>query len=90
MTTNLDGAVVAVVGASGGLGEPIARLLAERGARLLLAGRRTGRLDALAIDGASTIALDVEAGSRSSPLRTTFSVDSTASSTPQASLRSDR
>ncbi|MFN0091733.1 MAG: SDR family NAD(P)-dependent oxidoreductase [Acidimicrobiales bacterium] len=47
MTTNLDGAVVAVVGASGGLGVPIARLLAERGARLLLAGRRTDRLAVL-------------------------------------------
>ena len=59
MTTNLDGAVVAVLGASGGLGAPIARLLAEKGARLLLAGRRTDRLDALGIDGSSTIALDV-------------------------------
>lgn len=59
MTTTLDGAVVAVVGASGGLGAPIARRLAERGARLLLAGRRTDRLDVLAIDGASTVALDL-------------------------------
>ena len=59
MTTILDGAVVAVVGASGGLGAPIAHRLAERGARLVLAGRRTDRLDALAIDGASTVALDL-------------------------------
>ncbi len=59
MTTNLDGAVVAVLGASGGLGAPIARLLAEHGARLLLAGRRTDRLDALGIHGASTVTLDV-------------------------------
>jgi len=59
MTTNLDGAVVAVVGANGGLGAPIARLLAERGARLVLAARRTERLAALEIEGASIVALDV-------------------------------
>ncbi len=59
MTTNLDGAVVAVVGANGGLGAPIARLLAERGARLVLAARRTARLAALDIEGASIVALDV-------------------------------
>ena len=59
MTTDLDGAVVAVVGASGGLGAPIARQLAERGAHLVLAGRRQDRLDALAIDGASSVALDI-------------------------------
>ena len=59
MTTNLDGAVVAVVGANGGLGAPIARLLAERGARLVLAARRTERLAALDIEGASIVALDV-------------------------------
>jgi NADP-dependent 3-hydroxy acid dehydrogenase YdfG len=59
MTTNLDGAAIAVVGASGGLGEPIVRLLAARGTRLLLAGRRAERLDALGIPGASVVALDV-------------------------------
>ena len=59
MTTNLDGAVVAVVGANGGLGAPIARLLAERGARLVLATRRPERLAALDIEGASIVALDV-------------------------------
>jgi len=59
MTTNLAGAVVAVVGASGGLGAPIARLLAERGARLVLAGRQHDRLRALAIESAPTVALDL-------------------------------
>jgi len=59
MTTNLAGAVVAVVGASGGLGAPIARLLAERGARLVLAGRQHDRLRALAIEDAPTVALDL-------------------------------
>jgi len=59
VTTDLDGAVVAVVGASGGLGAPIARQLADRGAHLVLAGRQQDRLDALAIDGASSVALDI-------------------------------
>jgi NADP-dependent 3-hydroxy acid dehydrogenase YdfG len=59
MTTNLDGAVVAVVGASGGLGAPIARRLAERGARLVIAGRQQDRLDALAIEAAPSVVLDV-------------------------------
>ena len=59
MTTNLDGAVVAVVGASGGLGAPIARRLAERGACLVLAGRQQDRLEALAVGAASTVVLDL-------------------------------
>ncbi len=59
MTTSLDGAVVAVVGATGGLGAPIARRLAERGARLLLAGRNQDRVDALAVSDAATVVLDL-------------------------------
>jgi uncharacterized protein len=44
----LDGARVLLTGASGGLGEPIARALSERGAALVLSGRRVEALDALA------------------------------------------
>jgi short-subunit dehydrogenase len=44
----LDGARVLLTGASGGLGEAIARALADRGARLVLSGRRAEALDALA------------------------------------------
>ncbi|WP_369382465.1 SDR family oxidoreductase [Streptomyces sp. cg36] len=44
----LAGKVVAVTGAGSGIGEATALLLAERGARLVLGARRTGRLADLA------------------------------------------
>lgn len=47
-TRSLQGAVVAVMGASGGLGSNIVRLLADRGAVLVLAGPHVDRLRALA------------------------------------------
>jgi short-subunit dehydrogenase len=53
-TRSLTGAVVAVVGASGGLGSRIAHLLAERGAVLILAGPHADRLQALAAEVGST------------------------------------
>jgi NADP-dependent 3-hydroxy acid dehydrogenase YdfG len=45
---DLDGAVVAVTGASGGIGEATAVLLGGRGARLVLGARRAPQLDAVA------------------------------------------
>jgi short-subunit dehydrogenase len=44
----LDGSTVLLTGASGGIGEAIARALHGRGARLLISGRRTDTLEALA------------------------------------------
>ncbi|WP_048631039.1 SDR family oxidoreductase [Mycolicibacterium aurum] len=44
------GRVVAITGASSGIGEATARLLAARGARVVLGARRTDRLEALADD----------------------------------------
>lgn len=47
--TNLEGASIIVVGATGGLGRHIARLLHERGAKLTLSGRNMTNLEALGI-----------------------------------------
>jgi NADP-dependent 3-hydroxy acid dehydrogenase YdfG len=46
--TGVNGKVVAITGASSGIGEATARLLAERGARVVLGARRTDRLDDIA------------------------------------------
>ncbi|WP_328614261.1 SDR family oxidoreductase [Amycolatopsis sp. NBC_00355] len=48
--SDIDGKVVAITGASGGIGEAVARLLAERGAAVVLGARRTERLENLAED----------------------------------------
>ena len=44
----IDGSRVLLTGASGGIGEAIARALHARGARLMISGRRADRLEALA------------------------------------------
>jgi NADP-dependent 3-hydroxy acid dehydrogenase YdfG len=48
MTQGIENKVVVITGASSGLGEAAARLLAEGGARLVLGARRVDRLHALA------------------------------------------
>jgi len=48
MTTDIAGRVALVTGASSGLGERFARVLAAEGARLAIAARRLDRLEALA------------------------------------------
>ena len=40
--------VIAITGASGGIGQVVARVLAGRGAKVMLGARRIGRLNALA------------------------------------------
>lgn len=62
---NIQGKVVAITGASSGIGEATARLLASRGARVVLGARRTDRLETLSADikaaggEAEFLALDV-------------------------------
>ena len=54
----LDGAVVAVVGASGALGSLVARGAAARGARVVLVGRDEARLRAV-VEGADVVVGDL-------------------------------
>lgn len=62
---DVSGRRILITGASGGLGEHFARLLAGRGATAILAARRTERCEAIASDirraggQAETVALDV-------------------------------
>jgi NADP-dependent 3-hydroxy acid dehydrogenase YdfG len=48
MSHNIEGKVMVITGASSGLGEATARLLAEQGAKLVLGARRLERLQGLA------------------------------------------
>jgi NADP-dependent 3-hydroxy acid dehydrogenase YdfG len=48
--SNITGKVVVITGASSGLGESTARLLAEKGAKVALGARRKDRIDALVSD----------------------------------------
>ena len=48
--TGIEGHVVAITGARSGIGEATARLLAERGARVVLGARRAERLDDIAAE----------------------------------------
>ena len=49
-TSNIAGKVVVITGASSGIGESTARLLADRGAKVVLGARRKDRIDALVRD----------------------------------------
>ena len=66
MTTLADRSVV-VVGATGGLGAPIARRLAAAGAHLTLVGRDDDRLSALEIEG-RRVAVDVRKSASASAI----------------------
>lgn len=55
--SGIEGKVIAITGASSGIGEAAARLLARRGAHVVLGARRTDRLEAL------TRAITAEGGS---------------------------
>jgi len=50
MSDNIAGKVVVITGASSGLGEAAARLLAAQGAAVVLGARRVDRIDALAAE----------------------------------------
>ena len=70
MNENISGKVVVITGASSGLGEATARLLARQGATVVLGARRADRIDALANEltaaggKALSVATDVGIASR--------------------------
>jgi NADP-dependent 3-hydroxy acid dehydrogenase YdfG len=47
MATGIEGKIIAITGASSGLGEAAARHLAGQGAKVVLGARRANRLEAL-------------------------------------------
>src|SRR3954463_9978103 len=63
MSSNIEGKVVVITGASSGLGEATARHLAGLGAKLVLGARRVERLrtlaGALSLGDAAAVATDV-------------------------------
>ena len=62
MSVSLDSSVIAVVGATGELGSRVARLLAERGASLILVGRDATKLEGLGLPGMQVVADLTDAG----------------------------
>ena len=68
MSTNIEGKVVVITGASSGLGESTARHLAELGAAVVLGARRKDRLDAIVKDitakGGKALAVTVDVTKR--------------------------
>jgi len=67
-TRSLSGARVLLVGASGGIGRPLAAALADCGAQLALAARDRSRLDDLGVDEHHTFTFDLADAAAAKPL----------------------
>ena len=73
MSSNIEGKVIVITGASSGLGLVAARLLCEQGARVVLGARRIDRLrqlaDALNTSGQRTVAVQTDVTQRADVAR---------------------
>lgn len=71
--SGIEGKVVAITGASSGIGKATALLLAERGAKVVLGARRQDQLDAIVLEirakGGAAIALAIDIKQRADLLR---------------------
>jgi NAD(P)-dependent dehydrogenase (short-subunit alcohol dehydrogenase family) len=84
--TGIEGKVVAITGASSGIGEATARLLAERGAKVVLGARRVRRLDDIAAQIREQGARRSPVGPPSPPVRTCSGSSARASINSVASM----
>ena len=64
----IDGKVIAITGASSGIGRAAALLLAGRGATVVLGARRTDELQAVVRERSSSPTMSMSATSSSDPL----------------------
>ena len=64
MSNNIEGKVVVITGASSGLGEAAARLLASKGAKIVLGARREDRILALAGELPEALAVKTDVADR--------------------------
>ena len=70
MKTNIENKVILITGASSGIGEATARLLASKGAKVLLGARRTDRLEKI-VAGIRAAAAPPSAARSTSPVSKT-------------------
>ena len=65
---SLNDRLCVLTGATGGIGQALAQTLSENGVRLILSGRNTAALTALAVDNLHEVAVDWVFGSSEAPL----------------------
>src|SRR6266404_4301495 len=92
--SNITGKVVVITGASSGIGESTAKLLAKQGAKVVLGARRSNRIDAvvheISASGGKAIGFATDVRKRASKGPSTVSAASMCSSITLALCPSHR